>query len=96
MPAAGCPEIGVTCASKIGGSRVRCVRGRVEARADGRRFILTVADDGIGFDAGAAPADGHRGLRNMADRARSLDGYLEVHSSPGRGTRVELVVPLSV
>jgi signal transduction histidine kinase len=67
----------------------------VEARADGRRFVLTVVDDGIGFDAGAAPADGHRGLRNMADRARSLDGYLDVRSSPGRGTRVELVVPLT-
>jgi GAF domain-containing protein len=67
----------------------------VRARADDGRFSLTVADDGIGFEPAAATADGHHGLRNMVDRARRLDGHLDIRSQPGEGTRVELVVPLA-
>ncbi|MDP8924164.1 MAG: GAF domain-containing sensor histidine kinase, partial [Chloroflexota bacterium] len=66
----------------------------VTARLDRGRLALTVADDGVGFDPSAAREDGHHGLRNMANRARQLDGRLDVQSRPGRGTRVELVVPV--
>jgi nitrate/nitrite-specific signal transduction histidine kinase len=31
----------------------------------------------------------------MAERARILGGALEVWSSPGRGTRIELTVPVA-
>jgi signal transduction histidine kinase len=50
----------------------------------GDKTILSVRDNGKGFDTEAA-ALGH-GLRNIASRARQSGGSLEIHSSPGLGT----------
>src|SRR5215210_8316599 len=57
------------------------------------RVRLVVQDDGRGFDASAVPADRH-GIVGMRERAEVLGGSLEVHSSPGAGTRIEATVPL--
>jgi signal transduction histidine kinase len=54
--------------------------------------VLTVTDDGAGFDPAAVEA-GHVGLRLMADLAHSLGGTLTITSSPGAGTTVRMVVP---
>lgn len=58
---------------------------------------LVVEDDGTGFDTalhtGSERAAGtHLGLRSMRDMAREAGGTLEVRSSPGDGTRVQLEV----
>lgn len=66
----------------------------VSGRIKKGRLVLTVQDNGVGFDPSAGTTEEHHGLRNMANRARMLDGHLEVHSKPGRGTAVELVVPV--
>jgi signal transduction histidine kinase len=34
------------------------------------------------------------GVRSMEERAYLLGGQFEIHSKPGRGTRVEASVPL--
>ncbi len=62
----------------------------VTIRPDPDRVVLEVTDDGIG---GARPSAGS-GLRGLADRLAALDGRLEVHSSPGAGTRVRAEIPL--
>lgn len=70
------------------------VRVTLEAR-DGE-LRLDVEDDGVGFDPDA-PRDrrkGGFGLIGMQERAKLLGGTFEVDSGPGRGTRVEVVVPL--
>ncbi len=67
----------------------------VSAHLDGGCLVATVADNGVGFELGEGLVDGHHGLRNMADRARALGGHLDVHSRPGDGTRINLVVPLT-
>ena len=55
---------------------------------------LIVADDGSGFDLPATLRDSHRlGLTSMRERAEALGGTLEIVTSPGAGTRVELEVP---
>jgi two-component system, NarL family, sensor kinase len=54
---------------------------------------LTVRDDGGGFDPTAPVAEGHLGLRGLADEARVLGGALEITSAPGRGTELRLVLP---
>jgi signal transduction histidine kinase len=60
----------------------------------GGRLVLTVADDGIGFDAGAPSARGRRlGLTSMEERAIELGGRLAIESRPGAGTTVRLEVP---
>jgi two-component system NarL family sensor kinase len=59
---------------------------------------LTIADDGRGFTPDAAQAardDGHLGLRVLADMARDAGGKLDIDSEPGRGTRVNLEVPVA-
>ncbi len=60
-------------------------------------LVLSVSDDGIGFDAppGEIPVkEGHYGLREMQERARICGGEVVVVSQPGFGTRVRLQVPL--
>lgn len=62
---------------------------------EGPRAILTIDDDGRGFEAEEAErrrAEGYVGLSLLADRAAEIGGSLEVQSEPGRGTRVRLEV----
>ena len=69
------------------------------ARADVRlvatpgQVRLVVEDDGRGFDASNMPENRH-GIVGMNERAKMLGGRLEMRSSPGAGTRVEVTVPL--
>jgi len=55
---------------------------------------LKIADDGVGFDLAKAPKSGHYGLIGMQERALLIDGQLEIHSLPQRGTTVQLDVDL--
>jgi len=55
--------------------------------------LLTVQDDGRGFDPSEPRLGGH-GLDNMAERALQLGGELELKSQPGRGTLVTVRLPL--
>jgi len=56
-------------------------------------LLLTVDDDGVGFDPSAAPLRSRRlGLTSMEERARAIGGTLTIDSQPGEGTRVRLEV----
>jgi signal transduction histidine kinase len=55
----------------------------------GRR-IVRVDDDGVGFDGEEAPAG--QGLKNMRQRALTIDGGFVLRSRPGRGTSLEVVL----
>jgi two-component system sensor histidine kinase UhpB len=70
-----------------GADRIDVSLGRVDSRV-----VLEVADNGKGF-AFAEETKG-LGISGMRERALLVDGSLEVDSSPGRGTRVRLEVPL--
>ncbi|MCC7372222.1 MAG: GAF domain-containing protein [Chloroflexi bacterium] len=59
------------------------------------RLVLTVADNGVGFDVSAGSTEEHHGLRNMANRARMLDANLNIDSTRGRGTTITLSVPIT-
>ncbi|NOV24818.1 HAMP domain-containing protein [Cupriavidus necator] len=65
------------------------------ALSHGREFRLVVQDDGEGFDPDelATRADAHIGLSIMRERAARLGAQLHVQASPGRGVRIELVLP---
>ncbi len=61
-------------------------------RREGRTLMMTMADNGIGFDPHAA-ARGN-GLHNMEERARSIGGSLTITSSGGLGTTITLHAPI--
>ena len=68
----------------------------IAMRTDARTGIITVRDDGVGFD----PVQVRRrtgtgmGLLQMARRASWLGGRLDVTSRPSEGTTVRMTVPL--
>jgi signal transduction histidine kinase len=66
----------------------------VRLRRDAGSSLLSIADDGGGFDASAASGNGDGfGLVSMRERAEQLGGGVSVVSSPGAGTRVEVRLP---
>jgi signal transduction histidine kinase len=68
----------------------RCLSVRLAQTKE--RLLLTISDDGRGFDPGRAPADGHYGLHGMRERAHMVGGSLAVESQSGHGTTVRLVI----
>lgn len=56
-------------------------------------IVLTVRDDGRGFDPALAAANGHFGLQGMRERAAMMGAVLEVQSVAGGGTTVRLEAP---
>ena len=58
------------------------------------RIFVSVYDQGKGFDMNDMKAHEGLGIRSMGERARLLSGHFEIHSKPGRGTRVEAAIPL--
>jgi signal transduction histidine kinase len=58
-------------------------------------LVLSITDDGKGFDINRVPSDG-LGLISMRERVESVRGVLEIHSSPGSGTRLTVTVPVDV
>jgi PAS domain S-box-containing protein len=55
---------------------------------------VAVIDDGCGFDPGVVAASSHRlGIQSMRERAAMLGGTVSF-TSPGRGTRVVVQIPL--
>jgi signal transduction histidine kinase len=64
----------------------------VDLAVGGDRVTAVVEDDGHGLE---RPRAGRgTGLRSMAERASLLGGTVALRSSPGRGTKVEIAVPL--
>lgn len=60
-------------------------------------LYLRVEDNGKGFDpANAVPEDGkrHLGLISMNERAELIGGVLDMYSSVGKGTKIEIKVPV--
>ena len=76
----------ITNVGKYAGATHATVR---VGRSNGAATVV-VADDGVG---GADPAGGS-GLRGLAARVEALNGSLDVHSPPGRGTQIKAEIPL--
>jgi PAS domain S-box-containing protein len=59
-------------------------------------FLARVSDDGIGFVAGdEEPVPGHLGLAAMRERAELAGGWLKIKAAPGKGTTLEVWVPVA-
>jgi len=60
---------------------------------------LQIADNGVGFDVQAVTATydqrGSLGMVNLHERTELINGLLQIDSAPGKGTRVNVYIPLS-
>jgi signal transduction histidine kinase len=70
-------------------SRAKQAIVRLAPRAS--KAVLSIEDDGIGFDAGLPSAGS--GMRNMRERAATIGATLRVSSTSGKGTKLRFTFP---
>jgi signal transduction histidine kinase/ligand-binding sensor domain-containing protein len=63
---------------------------RVTLNSTPRHLLLTVRDDGAGFDNNSAVPAGHYGLIGMKERAAQIGADFEITTAPGEGTTVSV------
>lgn len=72
----------------------QATRVHVRLACEGDHLVLSVTDNGRGFDPSAPRGRDRVGLTSMQERARKLNGTLSLTSRPGAGTCVTVRVPL--
>lgn len=68
---------------------------KLDMHGDELSCVLTLTDDGRGFDADSPEFRWSHGLMGMRQRAEGLGGRLEIKSGVGVGTTLSVAVPLS-
>ncbi|MBI3152313.1 MAG: GAF domain-containing sensor histidine kinase [Chloroflexi bacterium] len=64
-------------------------------------LLLVIADNGVGFDVKAITevydkrASSSLGMVNLRERAELVNGLLQIDSTPGKGTKVQVYIPLT-
>ena len=82
-------EAMTNCGKHADASRINVI-----VKQDDSRVIVSVQDDGCGFD--ALSTTGGLGLVGMLERVRALHGRMSVASQPGSGTLISLELPARV
>jgi len=69
---------------------------KIAGAIEGDRLLVSVRDNGIGFDPDLAPgiSEGHFGLQGIFERLERLNGEMTIDSAPGKGTKVTITLPL--
>ena len=67
---------------------------RIDVSSLGGTLTLEISDNGPGLDKAALQKQNSYGLRGLAERAKSVGGWLDISSIPGEGTSIILTVPL--
>ena len=65
----------------------------IHIRVNEENLWVTIRDDGQGFDVTAIPA-GHYGILGIKERVRLVNGNFEIQSGNGKGTTLNLKIPL--
>ncbi|MEO5672960.1 MAG: PAS domain-containing sensor histidine kinase [Ramlibacter sp.] len=76
------------------GKHSKARRARVRLERDGADLVLDVHDDGVGFTPGQPGKHNSLGLRGLRERAELVKGSVAISSEPGRGTTVEVRIPV--
>ncbi|OYW78043.1 MAG: hypothetical protein B7Z27_07800, partial [Sphingobacteriia bacterium 32-37-4] len=64
----------------------------VELTVIGKKLILSIKDNGLGFD--TKTTDNGNGLGNMKKRSDALNGILIINSELNKGTNIQLQIPV--
>jgi len=59
-----------------------------------KNLLLTIQDDGVGFDTSSIPS-GHYGILGIKERVRLVNGSVEIQSENGKGTILKIEIPIS-
>jgi signal transduction histidine kinase len=93
-------EAVVFCLYRVAQEALRNVGRHAAARRvdvslsrDGSEVLLSITDDGRGFDPGVASSGQGLGLRSVDERVRMVSGRVVIDSVPGRGTALRIYVP---
>jgi signal transduction histidine kinase len=75
----------------------RATTVRVDVHKKGDQLVVSVRDDGLGFNPEVSTRGEFPkfGLTTMRERAASIRGSLDIESAPGAGTTVRFVMPLA-
>ena len=65
---------------------------RIELRTESSQVHVAVTDDGVGFDTARVRSTAH-GLLGMHYRVEAEGGRMTLDSTPGSGTRIEVLLP---
>jgi signal transduction histidine kinase/ActR/RegA family two-component response regulator len=88
-------ELLLNCAKYAGASRVS-----LELTGKGKLLVVTMTDDGVGFDPDKLKirggTEGGFGLFSIQERATALGGSFEVNSFPDKGSRFVLKIPMGI
>lgn len=68
---------------------------QVQVQKTDGQVLVTISDQGAGFDPHSAAIAGRLGLAFMRERVRLLGGVFEIDSAPGRGTSIRARLSLS-
>jgi two-component system, NarL family, sensor kinase len=69
-------------------------QAQVTLVGNGMEVLLTISDQGKGFDLDAMRTRPGLGLASMEERTRLIEGELSIRSEPGHGTTISLLVSL--
>lgn len=73
----------------------RAKKARVSARRENGTLRLSIRDSGVGFDPARPKGRAGLGLDSMKERVRLIKGALSIVTGEGRGTTIEVRVPLT-
>lgn len=65
----------------------------INIRKQEQSLLVTIQDDGKGFDLSAIPS-GHYGILGIQERVRLLNGSFDIQSGKGSGTTLRVEIPL--
>jgi len=68
----------------------------IAVREEGEDIVLSLKDNGVGFDTSAPGPEGHFGMAMMRERAQVGGGRFDVESAPGEGATITVRFPTSL
>ena len=76
-----------------------CDRAKVKLQYNSNKILLNIQDNGIGFDVSKTMEQTERenilGLLGMRERVTLCGGELRIKSTPGKGTRIRVEIPIT-